>query len=37
MRWAKSNPGKDARWIIKDGMKKLPRSEQEAILGLLGE
>ena len=37
MRWAKSNPGKDARWITKDGMKKLPRSEQEAILRLLGE
>jgi 3-methyladenine DNA glycosylase AlkD len=25
--WAKANPGKDARWIIKDGMKKLPKEK----------
>ena len=24
-RWAKANPNKDARWIIKDGMTKLPK------------
>ena len=26
-RWAKANPGKDARWIIKEGMKKLPKEK----------
>ncbi|MEA3487724.1 MAG: DNA alkylation repair protein [Euryarchaeota archaeon] len=26
-RWAQANPGKDARWIIKDGMKKLPKEK----------
>jgi len=26
-RWAKANPGKDTRWIIKDGMKKLPKEK----------
>jgi hypothetical protein len=27
-RWAKANPGKDTRWIIKEGMKKLPKEKQ---------
>ena len=27
-RWAKVNPGKDARWIIKEGMKKLPKEKR---------
>ncbi len=27
-RWAKSNPDKDARWIIKDGMTKLPAKSE---------
>ena len=27
-RWAKANPGKDARWIIKDGTKKLPKGKR---------
>jgi len=35
-RWAKTNPNKDTRWIIKDGMKKLSNNEQEKILDLLG-
>jgi len=35
MKWAKANPGKDAKWIIKDGMKKLSNDEQKRILGLL--
>ncbi|OYT53856.1 MAG: hypothetical protein B6U72_04515 [Candidatus Altiarchaeales archaeon ex4484_2] len=35
MKWAKANPGKDARWIIKDGMKKLSNDEQKKIRGLL--
>jgi len=35
-RWAKSNPSKDARWIIKNGLKKLNYNEQNKILGLLG-
>ncbi len=35
MKWARANPGKSARWIVKDGMKKLPGSEQEKILELL--
>jgi 3-methyladenine DNA glycosylase AlkD len=34
-RWAKANPGKDARWIIKDGMKKLPKEKQTEILAIL--
>ncbi|NOR77255.1 MAG: hypothetical protein GQ523_02230 [Methanophagales archaeon] len=25
--WAKANPGKDAMWIIKEGMKKLPKEK----------
>jgi len=35
MKWAKANPSKDAKWIIKDGMKKLSNNEQKKILGLL--
>jgi len=35
IRWAKTNPNKDTRWIIKDGMKKLSNNEQEKILDLL--
>ncbi|MBU4227797.1 DNA alkylation repair protein [bacterium] len=35
MKWAKANPSKDARWIIKDGMKKLCNNEQKKILELL--
>ena len=27
-RWAKVSPSKDARWIIKDGMKKLPKEKR---------
>jgi 3-methyladenine DNA glycosylase AlkD len=35
MKWAKANPSKDARWVIKDGMKKLSNNEQKKILELL--
>jgi 3-methyladenine DNA glycosylase AlkD len=35
-RWTRENPSKDARWIIKDGMKKLPKGKQTAILTFLG-
>jgi len=34
-KWAKTNSGKDAKWIIKDGMKKFSDDEQKEILGLL--
>ena len=34
-RWAKANPGKDTRWIIKDGMKKLPKEKQTEILVII--
>ncbi len=34
-RWVKTNPGKDTRWIIKDGMKKLPKEKQMGILNKL--
>jgi 3-methyladenine DNA glycosylase AlkD len=34
-RWAKVNPNKDARWIIKDGMTKLPEEKQTEILTIL--
>jgi len=37
MKWTKANPSKDAKWIIKDGMKKLRSNEQEEILKLIGE
>jgi 3-methyladenine DNA glycosylase AlkD len=33
--WAKTSPGRDARWIIKDGMKKLPKEKQTEILAIL--
>ncbi|MBU2444730.1 MAG: DNA alkylation repair protein [Bacteroidetes bacterium] len=35
MKCAKANPNKDARWVIKDGMKKLSKNEQKKISGLL--
>ncbi|RMF89243.1 MAG: DNA alkylation repair protein [Methanobacteriota archaeon] len=35
-RWAGRDPNKDARWIIKDGMKKLPMEKQAEILGMIG-
>jgi len=35
MKWAKANPSKDGKWIIKDGVKKLSNNEQKRILGLL--
>ncbi len=31
-RWAKTSPGKDARWVIRDGMTKLSHDEQSRIL-----
>ncbi|PIU55361.1 MAG: hypothetical protein COS88_04785 [Chloroflexi bacterium CG07_land_8_20_14_0_80_51_10] len=34
-RWAKANPSKDARWVIRDGIKKLSNDEQKKILELL--
>jgi 3-methyladenine DNA glycosylase AlkD len=34
-RWAQANPSKDARWIIKDGIKKLPKEKQTEILTIL--
>jgi len=37
MKWAKDNPSKDAKWIIKDGIKKLRSNEQKEILKLIGE
>lgn len=36
-RWAKATHSKDAKWIIKDGMKKLSNNEQEKILKLIVE
>ena len=35
IKWAKASPGKDMKWIIKDGLKKLSDNEQKKILGLL--
>jgi len=35
MKWAKLNPNRDTKWIIKDGMKKLSNEQQKNILGLL--
>ena len=32
IRWAKANPSKDTKWIIKDGMKKLPKKMQDEVL-----
>lgn len=37
MKWAKTNPNKDAKWIIKDGMKKLIIEKQKSILYLLND
>ena len=37
MKWAKANPNKDTRWIIKDGMKKLPKEIQTKILSIMEE
>ncbi|HJH26679.1 MAG TPA: hypothetical protein C5S37_07870 [Methanophagales archaeon] len=34
-RWAKANPDKDARWIIKDGMTKLPEEKQTEISAII--
>jgi len=34
-KWAKTNPSKDTKWIIKDGIKKLSSKEQKKILALL--
>ena len=34
-RWAKTNPNKDTRWVIKDGMKKLPKEKRTEILSVL--
>jgi len=31
MKWAKANPSKDAKWVIKDGMKKLRSNEQKEV------
>ncbi|MFH1825003.1 MAG: DNA alkylation repair protein [Candidatus Firestonebacteria bacterium] len=35
-KWAKANPNKNTRWIIKNGMKKLSSNEQKEILKLIG-
>jgi len=35
-KWTKANPSKNARWIIKDGMTKLPKEKQTEILTTLG-
>ena len=35
MKWAKASPGKNKKWIIKDGIKKLSNNEQKKILELL--
>jgi len=34
-RWAQASPSKDARWVIKDGMTKLPEENQAEILAIL--
>jgi 3-methyladenine DNA glycosylase AlkD len=36
IRWAKAKPSKTARWIIKDGLTKLPKDTQNALLTLIG-
>ncbi|MDI6603503.1 MAG: DNA alkylation repair protein, partial [Patescibacteria group bacterium] len=36
IKWAKTNPNRDTRWIIKDGMKKLSKENQSKILSILG-
>jgi 3-methyladenine DNA glycosylase AlkD len=35
IKWAKSNPDKNTKWILKDGMKKLPKEKQTEILSIL--
>ena len=32
IRWEKASPSKDTKWIIKDGMKKLPKEIQDEVL-----
>jgi len=32
IKWAKANSNKDTKWIIKDGMKKLPQKVQDEVL-----
>ena len=32
IRWAKANPSKDTKWIVKDGMKKLPKEMRDEVL-----
>lgn len=34
-KWANTQPNKDTKWIIKDGMKKLTKEEQKNLLNLL--
>jgi 3-methyladenine DNA glycosylase AlkD len=34
-KWAQANPDKNARWIIKDGMTKLPEEKQMRILAII--
>jgi len=36
-RWAKVNPSRGTKWIIRDGMRKLPGEVQTEILRLIGE
>lgn len=35
VRWAKAHPNEHARWIVRDGMTKLPREKQSRILSTL--
>jgi 3-methyladenine DNA glycosylase AlkD len=35
IKWAKSKPDKNTKWVIKDGMKKLPKEKQAEILKIL--
>lgn len=35
-KWVKANSSKNARWIIKDGMTKLPKEKQNKILTIIG-
>jgi len=37
IRWVKTKPGKDTKWIILDGMKKLSGDKQKEILRLLSK
>ena len=36
IRWAKAKPSKTARWIIKNGLTKLPKDKQNELLFLIG-